>query len=108
MPIRTRMVHYANYWTGDGFPDVLIGQTLYVNPGKELRRWVRVQTGMLAGGEVKRVKDIDGDGKIQVLNSAAAGVSFSRPDPANPLGQWISVNVSGPGPGPRTASAPVT
>lgn len=92
------MVHYANDWTGDGFPDVLIGQTLYVNPGKELRRWDRVQTGMLAGGEVSAYKDIDGDGKIEVVNSAAAGVSFSRPDPANPLGPWISVNVSGPGP----------
>ena len=92
------MVHYAFDWTGDGWPDVLIGTTLYVNPGKELRRWDRLQTNMLAGGEISAYKDIDGDGKIDAVNSSAAGVSYSHPDPANPLGPWISVNVSGPGP----------
>jgi hypothetical protein len=54
--------------------------------------------GMLAGGEISAYKDIDGDGKIDVVNSSGAGVSYSHPDPANPLGPWISVNVSGPGP----------
>jgi hypothetical protein len=92
------MVHYANDWTGDGWPDVLVATNLYVNPGKELRRWDRLATGMLGGGEVSAYKDVDGDGKIDVVNSSAAGVSFSHPDPANPLGTWISVNVSGPGP----------
>ena len=92
------MVHYANDWTGDGWPDVLVATNLYVNPGKELRRWDRLATGMLGGGEVSAYKDVDGDGKIDVINSSAAGVSFSHPDPANPLGTWISVNVSGPGP----------
>ncbi len=92
------MVHYAYDWTGDGWPDVLIGQTLYINPGKELRRWDRMPTGILPGGEISAYKDIDGDGKIDVVNSSAVGVSYSHPDPANPLGPWISVNVSGPGP----------
>ena len=92
------MVHYAYDWTGDGWPDVLVGTTLYINPGKELRRWDRMGTGMLAGGEISAYKDVDGDGKIDVVNGSAAGVSFSHPDPANPLGPWISVNVSGPGP----------
>ena len=94
------MVHYAYDWTGDGWPDVLIGTTLYVNPGKELRRWDRIPTGILPGGEISAYKDIDGDGKIDVVNSSAVGVSYSHPDPANPLGPWISVNVSGPGPWP--------
>ncbi len=92
------MVHYANDWTGDGWPDVLVATNLYVNPGKDLRRWDRLATGMLGGGEISAYRDVDGDGKIDVINSSAAGVSFSRPDPANPLGPWISVNVSGPGP----------
>jgi hypothetical protein len=85
------MVHYANDWTGDGWPDVLVATNLYVNPGRELRRWDRLATGMLGGGEVSAYKDVDGDGKIDVINSSAAGVSFSHPDPANPLGTWISV-----------------
>jgi hypothetical protein len=92
------MVHYAYDWTGDGWPDVLIGQTLYINPGKELRRWDRVPTAMLGGGEISVYKDIDGDGKIDVVNSSVVGVSYSHPDPANAQGPWISVNVSGPGP----------
>jgi len=87
-------------WTGDGWPDVLMGGTLYVNPGKELRRWDRVVTGMLGGGEVTAYKDVDGDGKLDVVNSSGGGVSWSHPDPATPRGAWISVNVSGPGPWP--------
>jgi len=94
------LVQYAFDWTGDGWPDVLMGSTLYVNPGKELRRWDRIVTGMLGGGEVTAYKDIDGDGQPDVVNSSGAGVSFSHPDPQNRLGPWISVNVSGPGPWP--------
>jgi hypothetical protein len=87
-------------WTGDGWPDVLMGGTLYVNPGKENRRWDRIATGMLGGGEVTAYRDVDGDGKIDVVNSGGSGVSWSHPDPANPRAPWISVNVSGPGPWP--------
>ena len=91
-------VQHAFDWTGDGWPDVLMGTTLFVNPGKELRRWTRMPTGMLGGGEVTAFADVDGDGKTDVINSSGAGVSFSHPDPAKPLGPWVSVNVSGPGP----------
>jgi hypothetical protein len=94
------LMQYAYDFTGDGWPDVLMGTTLYINPGKELRRWTRMPTGMMGGGEVTAYRDVDGDGKPDVVNSNGAGVSFSRPDPANPLGPWISVNVSGPGPWP--------
>jgi hypothetical protein len=94
------LVQYAFDWTGDGWPDVLMGSTLYINPGKEVRRWDRMPTGMMGGGEITAFRDIDGDGKIDVVNSSGGGVSFSHPDPANPLGPWISVNVSGPGPWP--------
>ena len=87
-------------WTGDGWPDILMGGTLYVNPGKENRRWDRIVTGMLGGGEITAYRDVDGDGKLDVINSSGGGVSWSHPDPATPLGQWISVNVSGPGPWP--------
>jgi hypothetical protein len=93
-------LQFAHDFTGDGWPDVLMATNLYVNPGKELRRWDRVATGMMGGGEVTAYRDVDGDGKPDVVNSNGAGVSFSRPDPANPMGPWISVNVSGPGPWP--------
>ena len=91
-------VQHAFDWTGDGWPDVLMGTTLFINPGKELRRWTRMPTGMLGGGEVTAFGDVDGDGKTDVINSSGAGVSFSHPDPAQPMGPWTSVNVSGPGP----------
>ena len=44
--------------------------------GKELRRWDRMATGMLGGGEISANTDVDGDGKVDVVNSSAAGVSF--------------------------------
>ena len=93
-------LQFASDFTGDGWPDVLMATNLYVNPGKDLRRWDRIATGMMGGGEVTAYRDVDGDGKPDVVNSNGAGVSFSHPDPANPRGQWISVNVSGPGPWP--------
>jgi hypothetical protein len=93
-------MQFAYDFTSDGWPDVLMGTTLYVNPGKDLRRWDRVQTMMMGGGEVTAYWDIDRDGRPDVVNSSGGGVSYSHPDPANPLGPWISVNVSGPGPWP--------
>jgi hypothetical protein len=91
-------MQFAYDFSGDGWPDVLMGTTLYVNPGKELRRWDRVPTQMMGGGEVTAYRDVDGDGKPDVVNSSGAGVSFSHPDYASPTGPWISTNVSGPGP----------
>ena len=39
------MLHRAHDYTGDGFPDVVVSEgrsfVMYVNPGKELRRWDR-------------------------------------------------------------------
>ena len=79
-------MQFAYDFTGDGWPDVLMGTTMYVNPGKELRRWDRVPTMMMGGGEVTAYRDIDGDGKPDVVNSSGGGVSYSHPDPGNPLG----------------------
>lgn len=46
-----------------------IGQTLYINPGKELRRWDRVPTAMLGGGAEMVVYDVNGDGRNDIVTS---------------------------------------
>jgi hypothetical protein len=91
-------VQSAFDWTGDGWPDVVTSRTLFVNPGKELRRWDRIDTEMGASGECTAYRDVNGDGIVDVINNTNAGLTYSYPNPANRVGPWITVNVSGPGP----------
>ena len=99
-PIRTACwCSYAYDWTGDGWPDVLMGSTLYINPGQGAATLgSRCRPACSRGGEISAFNDIDGDGKTDVINSSGAGVSFSHPDPANPLGPVDLGERVGPGP----------
>ena len=92
------MLELAYDFTGDGWPDVLCGTALYVNPRGESRRWDKYQVLPSIGSEVWEARDIDGDGKPEVVfMSRSEGVVYAKPDPANPTGQWIVHSVSGPG-----------
>ena len=100
------MVNLAYDWTGDGWPDVLnmsgnAGNgtgTLYVNPKGESRRWDTHVVVQPVGNEETLLKDVDGDGRPELIHSGNNTLRFSRPDPANPTGTWITTTISEPGP----------
>jgi hypothetical protein len=104
------MVNLAYDWTGDGWIDMLnmsgnagVGTgTLAVNPKGENRRWdsfpVMVPPAGTVGNEETLLRDIDGDGKPELIHAGQNTLRYSRPDPANPTGPWITTTVSEPGP----------
>jgi hypothetical protein len=99
------MVNLAYDWTADGWPDVLnmsgnagngVG-TLYVNPKGESRRWDTHVVVQAVGNEETLSKDVDGDGRPELIHSGANTLRYSRPDPANPTGPWVTTTISEPG-----------
>ena len=96
-PIASR-VQIAYDFTGDGWPDVLRiypgGAMLYVNPGKESRRWEKFDTGVNVSTEIVLFKDIDGDGRPELIFGGGGAYGYAKPDPSNPTGKWIVHAVS--------------
>ena len=104
------MVQLAYDFTGDGWPDVLnmsgnAGNgtgTLFVNPRGENRRWdafiVMQPPDGVVGNEETLLKDIDGDGKPEIIHTGQNTLRYSKPDPANPTGPWQVTTISEPGP----------
>ena len=104
------MVQLAYDFTGDGWPDILnmsgnAGNgtgTLFVNPKGEHRRWdsfvVMQPPDGVVGNEETLLKDIDGDGKPEIIHTGQNTLRYSKPDPANPTGPWIVTTISEPGP----------
>ena len=100
------MVQVAHDFTGDGWPDILnmggnagngVG-TLYVNPRGENRRWASHAAVQPVGNEETLLKDIDGDGTPELIHSGNNTLRYSKPDPANPAGPWITTTISEAGP----------
>jgi hypothetical protein len=97
-------LEFADDFTGDGWPDVLLASTsgtrLYVNPKGEPRRWdshAPVVPPAPNVSEVSAMKDIDSDGKPDLVYASAGAVRWAKPDPANPTGPWLSTQVGEPG-----------
>lgn len=94
------MVGFSGDFTGDGWPDYLAtnGGRLYVNPKGESRRW-DVFPGVVTGvSEICIMSDIDADGKLDLVHVGTGGtLNYSKPDPANPTGKWITQTISEPG-----------
>jgi hypothetical protein len=92
------MVNFAYDFTGDGWPDILMQDTrpiyLYVNPRGEPRRWDRYNVVPQVASEIVLLKDIDGDGKPEVLFGGDGAMEYAKPDPANPTAPWIVYKVS--------------
>jgi hypothetical protein len=96
------MVYFAYDFTGDGWTDILVVDSrpiyLYVNPKGEPRRWDRYNVVPNSTSEINLFRDIDGDGKPEVLFTAPGAVmAYAKPDPANPTAPWKVHNISDQG-----------
>ena len=95
-------MEFAADFTGDGWPDVIVvtfggnasNVELYVNPRGEKRRWEKFSVGSGVQSEIALVRDIDGDGKPELIYCGGGHVRFAKPDPANPTGKWKVHDVS--------------
>ena len=93
-------------FTGDGWPDVVAGENrplfLYVNPKGERRRWAKYPAVPQGNSELVVMRDIDGDGKPEMVFATGTGtpkgtLGYARPDPADPTRPWIVHTISEPG-----------
>ena len=94
------MLNFAYDYTGDGYPDLLVTESrpfvLYVNPGKDVRRWDRYPA-FGNSSEVASFKDVNGDGKPDAIVLINGMVSWASVNTANPTSPWTVHPVSGPG-----------
>jgi hypothetical protein len=101
------MVNFTYDFTGDGWPDILASEwdrpkntrpiDLYVNPKGEDRRWDHTTILPTPNTESVLMRDLDGDGKPEMVFGTSGGYGWAKPDPANPTAPWVVHIVSGPG-----------
>ncbi len=97
-------MQFVDDFTGDGWADVITatftarpGVWLYVNPKGESRRWDKHAVVEAFNTEIAVVRDVDGDGKAELVYGGQGQMRFAKPDPGNPTGTWTVRNVSEPG-----------
>jgi hypothetical protein len=94
---------YAFDFNGDGWPDVLVGAggstalTVYINPKGENRRWDSYKIIKGGASEVSTLRDIDGDGRPELIYAANGAICYARYDPADPTKLWDVHEISGKG-----------
>jgi hypothetical protein len=95
------MVNLSADFTGDGWPDILASEMqggrpmdLYVNPKGENRRWDKFRVLPTVSTEIVVMKDLDKDGKPEVIFGGGGVYSWAHPDPANPTTAWTSHPIS--------------
>lgn len=95
---------YAFDFTGDGWTDVLSGEsrpmTLYVNPGGEHRRWVGHRVLPQITSEFTAMQDLDGDGTpeiVFVMGGVGGTIAYAKVHPTDPTQPWPTFPISEPG-----------
>lgn len=83
------MVNLAYDFTDDGAPDILSSlgnrhMDLYVNPKGESRRWDKFSVLPTITTEIVLLKDLDKDGKPEVIFGGGGVYGWAKPDPADP------------------------
>lgn len=80
----------------DGWPDVITGwtsPTVYINPGKESRRWFSYKPTPGTQSETTLFSDIDNDGKPELIYASQTQYRYAKPD-AEVGKNWVEYNVS--------------
>ncbi|MCC7123667.1 MAG: VCBS repeat-containing protein [Acidobacteria bacterium] len=98
---------YAFDFTGDGWTDVLAGEsrpmTLYVNPRGAHRRWVSHRVLPQITGEFNAMHDLDGDGTPEILfvtggsGGAGGSITYAKVHPTDATQPWPTFPISQPG-----------
>lgn len=95
---------YAFDFTGDGWTDVLTGEsrpmTLYVNPGGENRRWVGHRVLPQITSEFTAMQDLDRDGApeiVFVMGGVGGTIAYAKVHPTDPTQPWPVFPISEPG-----------
>jgi hypothetical protein len=98
------MVNFTFDFTGDGWPDILASELsggrpmdLHVNPKGEARKWDEFRVLPTISTEVVLGRDLDGDGKPEMIFGGGGAYNWARPDPANPTAEWVSNRISSEG-----------
>ncbi len=93
----------AGDFTRDGYPDIIhIGDPgrpgfLYVNPGKETRRWDKHMVIGSVDTEIAYAEDIDGDGELEYIYGDGGFLGYAEPGP-DPTQPWTFHAVTEKGP----------
>ena len=90
-------VQFTFDFNADGWPDVLTspsGAVLYINPGKESRRWKNANVLPAVQSEITDFVDIDRDGMPELVYAADGSLRYAKPDTADPLKPWKEYHVS--------------
>lgn len=89
---------YSYDFNYDGWPDILSAYprcNLYINPKNESRRWDKyMPVGTPIQTEINTFRDLDNDGKPELIYGAEGRIRFAKPDPADPTKPWTVHDIS--------------
>lgn len=96
------MVNFAYDFNGDGWPDIIASDIqaglrpldLYINPQGESRRWTKSRAVDKVSTELVIFKDIDGDGKPEIIFGAEGRYAYAKPDPQSISAPWKITAIS--------------